>query len=287
MTDWEMVVETWPGGRHNFPKVTPKNPPDGPRAFTTTLRSVLATRGQFTYDDHGTPWSTVARNLTVELYRSDATNDYRGRTTISNGTVQIQSYQPFRMDMQSRLLAQRRQGALRPHGPPQRRRTNGRDRRRRSRPLARAALSAPVADRLSDAEEHLLSRAEVRRLGRRRLHRHVSSLQGRTRAEGLVRQPAGRRQRLALPEPARVGAVAARSARDHQRDERAVRRHGAVRLPDGAVRQADSGARDVGRAVQRRRSRCALGFSRDRGAAARGPRLGPEPSRMAARASGR
>jgi hypothetical protein len=103
MTDWDMVVESWPGGRHNFPKVTPKTRRTGPPAFTTTLRSVLATRGQFTYDDHGTPWSTVARNLTVELYRSDATNDYRGRTTISNGTVQIQSYQPFRMDMQSRF----------------------------------------------------------------------------------------------------------------------------------------------------------------------------------------
>ncbi len=101
MTDWDMVVETWAGGRHSFPKVTPKTRRTGPSAFTTTLRSMLATRGQFTYDDHGTPWSTVARNLTVELYRSDATNDYRGRTTISNGTVQIQSYQPFRMDMQS------------------------------------------------------------------------------------------------------------------------------------------------------------------------------------------
>jgi translocation and assembly module TamB len=103
MTDWDMVVESWAGGRHNFPKVTPKTRRTGPPAFTTTLRSVLATRGQFTYDDHGTPWNTVARNLTVELYRSDATNDYRGRTTISNGTVQIQAYQPFRMDMQSRF----------------------------------------------------------------------------------------------------------------------------------------------------------------------------------------
>ena len=65
MTDWEMVVESWAGGRHSFPKVTPKNPRTGPSTFTTTLRYVLATRGQFTYDDHGTPWSTVARNLTL------------------------------------------------------------------------------------------------------------------------------------------------------------------------------------------------------------------------------
>ena len=103
LTDWDMVVESWAGGRHSFPKVTPKNKGTGPSRFTTTLRAVLATRGQFTYDDHGTPWSSVARNLTVQLYRSAATNDYRGRATISNGTVQIQAYQPFRMDMESRF----------------------------------------------------------------------------------------------------------------------------------------------------------------------------------------
>ncbi len=103
MTDWEMLVEAWAGGRHSFPKVTPKNPRKGPSTFTTTLRYVLATRGQFTYDDHGTPWSTVARNLTLQLHRSGPTSDYRGRATISNGTVRIQSYQPFRMDMQSRF----------------------------------------------------------------------------------------------------------------------------------------------------------------------------------------
>jgi hypothetical protein len=103
MTDWDMVVETWPGGRHNLPKLTPKNPRTGPGPFTTTVRWVLASRGQFTYDDHGTPWSTVARNLTVQLTRSNPTSDYRGRATFANGTVQIQKYQSFRIDLQSRF----------------------------------------------------------------------------------------------------------------------------------------------------------------------------------------
>ncbi len=62
---------------------------------------MLATRGQFTYEDHGTPWSTVARNLTVQLYRSEATKDYRGRATFTNGTVRIQSYEAFQMDLNS------------------------------------------------------------------------------------------------------------------------------------------------------------------------------------------
>ncbi len=102
LTDWDMTVESWPGGRHNFPKLTPKNRPQpGPRRFTTTLRSVVASRGQFTFDDHATPWSTVARNLSVRLGRSDVTNNYRGSAEFSDGTVRIQAYEPFRVDMTS------------------------------------------------------------------------------------------------------------------------------------------------------------------------------------------
>jgi len=103
MTDWDMVMETYPGGRHNFPKFTRRTRSERPSVFTITLRSVVASRGQFTYDDHATPWSTVARNLTVQLHRSESTNDYRGRASFSNGTVRIMAYQPFRTDMQSRF----------------------------------------------------------------------------------------------------------------------------------------------------------------------------------------
>jgi hypothetical protein len=104
MTDWEMTVETFPNNRHNFPKIMPERKgPRGPSRFTTTVRSVLASRGQFTYLDHGTPWSTAARNLTVSLYRSDVMNDYRGNASFSNGTIRIQSYEPFSAHMKSRF----------------------------------------------------------------------------------------------------------------------------------------------------------------------------------------
>jgi TamB, inner membrane protein subunit of TAM complex len=103
MTDWEMVIETWQGGRHNFPKVTPKTKRQGPPAFITTVKSVVASRGHLIYQDHGTPWGIVASNLTVQLVKSAPTNDYRGRSTFSGGTVQIMGYQPFRLDMQSRF----------------------------------------------------------------------------------------------------------------------------------------------------------------------------------------
>jgi hypothetical protein len=101
MTDWKMVIESYPGGRHNFPRFTRPRKSAGPGTFTTTLKSVVASRGEFTYDDRATPWSTVARNLTVQMYRS--LNDYRGRASFSNGTIKIQAYQPFRADMQSRF----------------------------------------------------------------------------------------------------------------------------------------------------------------------------------------
>jgi translocation and assembly module TamB len=103
MTDWNMVIETFPNGRHNLPKLVPERRSQGPRRFTTTLKSVVSARGELTYQDHGTPWGIVARDLNVQLYRSDAMNDYRGRASFSNGTVRIQAYEPFRADMQSRF----------------------------------------------------------------------------------------------------------------------------------------------------------------------------------------
>jgi hypothetical protein len=104
MTDWNMLIETFAAGGHNLPRLVPeRRTPRGPSRFTTTLKAVLASRGRLTYEDHGTPWSTVARNLTVSLYRSDVMNDYRGRASFSDGTIRIQSYQPFTASMASRF----------------------------------------------------------------------------------------------------------------------------------------------------------------------------------------
>ena len=107
MTDWEMVIESFPGGRHNFPRV--KGPPRDPkkpqrkRWFTTTLRQVLATRGHLTYVDHGTPWSIEAPNMRVQLFRRPARNDYGGTASFDGGTIRIQTYEPFSARMQSRF----------------------------------------------------------------------------------------------------------------------------------------------------------------------------------------
>ncbi len=99
MTGWKMIVETFPDGRHNFPKFTREPRTTGPRRWTTTLQYVTADRGEFLYDDHGTPWSTLARNLNVTVFKAGAT--YRGHASFSNGLISIQSYVPMRADMAS------------------------------------------------------------------------------------------------------------------------------------------------------------------------------------------
>ena len=96
MTDWHMYVETFPGGRHNFPRFTRDLPRD-PSAWTTTLQYVRAFRGELVYADHGTPWSVITRNLDVIVTRP--TSEYRGQARFSDGTVAIQDYVPMRADM--------------------------------------------------------------------------------------------------------------------------------------------------------------------------------------------
>jgi hypothetical protein len=103
MTDWDMVVETWSNGRHNFPKFVHERKPSGPKRFTytTTLKWVLASRGSFTYEDHGTPWSTAARDLRITISRGLLDTVYRGTAGFSDATIRIQSYEPFRANMRS------------------------------------------------------------------------------------------------------------------------------------------------------------------------------------------
>ncbi|HKE86911.1 MAG TPA: translocation/assembly module TamB domain-containing protein [Vicinamibacterales bacterium] len=98
MSDWQMYVENLPDGRHNFPRFTRER--KGPRSvWTTTLQYVRAYRGEFTYQDFGTPWGIVARNLDVTVTKLGT--DYRGTARFANGLVAIQNYLPFRTDMTS------------------------------------------------------------------------------------------------------------------------------------------------------------------------------------------
>ena len=104
MTDWNMVVESYPAGRHNFPKFTRKTPGKGPSRFTTTLqercraaRLVHLRRSRHALE-HGR-----AQPGRPGLPPAGRHQLHRPRRRFSNGTVKVQSYEPFRTDMQSRF----------------------------------------------------------------------------------------------------------------------------------------------------------------------------------------
>ena len=100
MTDWQMLVEKWETG-HNFPKFTRDDQPAGPRRFTTTLRYLRASRGQFTYEDHQSPWSIVCPNLDLNIGNVP---NYHGEAVFTGGTVQIQNYKPMWANMRARFV---------------------------------------------------------------------------------------------------------------------------------------------------------------------------------------
>ena len=92
MQDWRMTAETFPGGRHSFPRFTSNQPGKGRGVITFAVRYVHAWRGQFTYQDRGTPWSAVVRNLDVTVVKVAG---YRGLLRSSGGVVRIQRYEPM------------------------------------------------------------------------------------------------------------------------------------------------------------------------------------------------
>ena len=95
MTGWKMYVEVTPDGKHSFPDF--KRGSGGDRTWTTTLRHVRASRGEFAFDDRTAPWSVIARNIDVVVAKPNT--EYRGTARFSNGLVSIQDYVPFRADM--------------------------------------------------------------------------------------------------------------------------------------------------------------------------------------------
>jgi hypothetical protein len=100
IADWQMAVETFKDGRHNFPRFTRESRTPGPRRFVTTVRDVRATRGRFEFQDHGAPWGIVAPNLEVRLARSDA---YRGEARFDGATIRISGFEPMWARMRSRF----------------------------------------------------------------------------------------------------------------------------------------------------------------------------------------
>ncbi len=93
MVNWQMLVEKWPDGRNNFPRLGNNNQPDrGPRRFTTTLKYLRASGGRFTYEDHEVPWSVDGPNLDLVITNLP---QYHGTATFHGGTITIQDHLPM------------------------------------------------------------------------------------------------------------------------------------------------------------------------------------------------
>ncbi|MFA5911749.1 MAG: translocation/assembly module TamB domain-containing protein [Vicinamibacterales bacterium] len=100
MTDWRMVVESFPDGRQTFPRLTgpPRPPRTGPRLVVTTLQYVRAHRGELVVNDYGSDWFAVAPNLDVTVAKA---GDYRGTLKFAGGTIAIQKYVPMSANLSS------------------------------------------------------------------------------------------------------------------------------------------------------------------------------------------
>jgi hypothetical protein len=101
LTDWRMRVEEWRDG-HNFPKFTADDDDDPPgrRRFTVTLKYLRARRGEFSYDNHESPWGVVAPNIDLHIVNFPR---YRGEAVFSGGTIYVQDHVPMWARMKARF----------------------------------------------------------------------------------------------------------------------------------------------------------------------------------------
>ena len=97
ISDWAMVVESFPGDRHTFPDLSELALSED-TWFVTTLSEIHAERGQFTYEDHAAPWRIVGRDFDISVTKM---LDYRGHAEFSGGTVQLQSFEPMQAALQA------------------------------------------------------------------------------------------------------------------------------------------------------------------------------------------
>jgi hypothetical protein len=112
MTDWHMVLEQWAGGKHSFPKFN-MGGGGGRRRFVTTMQYVRTRNGTVTFDDHGSRWGTVARNLDITVTK------FAGRHRLDSGLCADEHFHEIGVPRG------RRRGSLRAHDAAHRRRRIG------------------------------------------------------------------------------------------------------------------------------------------------------------------
>ena len=164
-------------------------------------------------------------------------------------------------------------------------RHNGAARRRGHGPLAEHGLHDAVARRLSAHARAVLQGRELARQRRRRLHRHVPSVERKrghqSRSHGHVRERSRRAQRVSVPVALRLAPVESARLRHLGRRLRVLRRPRAVRVLDQAVRPEGAGDAPVRFDAHRRRSRALYRFPAAARSAVRRLGVDAQPSRVA------
>ncbi len=138
LSDWRMLIETYARRRAQLHQDPAAPALEGPRRFMTTVQLVRAERGEFTYQDYGAPWSTVARE--ARHHHREASRLPRRGAIRRAARCRSSSSSPCGRTCTARSH-RRRQGRARPDRSRQRRRQVGRHRGRRPR---RAGRSRPT-----------------------------------------------------------------------------------------------------------------------------------------------
>ena len=270
--------------RHSFPKFNTGGG-SGPRRFVTTMQYVRTRNGEVTFEDHGTPWSAVARNLDITVTKFAAIAE---RRRFHGGTIKIQNYVPMSASMKAVFRVDGGIVHFERMDLTDRRRRVDHHRRRRHRALAGADLPGEIGRRLQAHARAVLCERDLHPVGRGALRRRVSSLQRRTVADRRFRERRGRppHRRPRLPSfPTCKGKLAGCPNRFDVTDTTTGFYGGTARLkysiaplgrPQPATRAFDAEWQDVDLASY-------SDFLADGGRAPRRQMERPQPARLAAR----
>lgn len=98
---WAIQIESWVG-RSSTPRIMPRG--GGGSSLAVTVKHVFARGGQFRYIDHVLPWDITCENAAINFVFAPSLNKYVSTLGFKGGVVNIQTYQPVRVDAMSARL---------------------------------------------------------------------------------------------------------------------------------------------------------------------------------------
>ncbi|GMV20571.1 MAG: hypothetical protein AMXMBFR57_05200 [Acidimicrobiia bacterium] len=101
LDQWAVQLESFPN-RNNAPRVRPRG--GGSSGMTVTVNNVFARNGRFVYIDHVLPWDITTENTAINFVWSPSVDAYVATVGFTGGEINIQSYQPMRVDSMAARL---------------------------------------------------------------------------------------------------------------------------------------------------------------------------------------